>query len=237
MTTDKALTWLRAAAALTIGLHVAGLVAAVVGIRPGSAIFTPEERMAHIAIPWGGWQIGWVIWMFAAMAFVAFNAAVEHAWNLSGVCARLGIVVGVVAASLDCVFDVLQIVVLPDFAQGRGGNVFLALARLSSAGGLIVANGLYAISVALLSAALRGRISRAAHWLGMATLIAGLALSAVSFSSNLRRVEYFTAPVFAAYLLWVLALAWRGPREIAVTGQDQVGQVACQQLIVKIGTH
>lgn len=214
MNSDNSLKWLRIAAALTIILHVLGLIAAVVGIRAGTATFPVEQRMTHIAAPWSLWKIAWVAWMFSAMSFVAFNAAVEKAWDLSGVCVRLGVCIGVAAASLDCVFDALQIVVLPEVAASGGGpRVFLALARFASIGGIVVANGLYSISVALLSCALRGRISRAAFALGMATLVTGLALSAVGFSSDPHLTEYFTGPVFAAYLLWVLALAWKGPRD------------------------
>jgi hypothetical protein len=208
---NSSVKWLRAAAALTVGLHVAGLIAAVLGIRPGTAIFPADQRMTHIAVPWGGWKIGWTIWIFGAISFVVFNAAIDKVWNLSGTCARLGMAVGVAAVSLDCVFDMLQIVVLPEFKEGRGQNVFLAFARFASGGGIIVANGLYAISVALMSVALRGRSSRAAFWLGMATLVSGLALSIVGFGNDARLVEYFTGPVFAAYFLWVLVLAWQGP--------------------------
>lgn len=225
MTNDSSIKWLRAAAALTIVLHVAGLIAALVWIRPASSVYPVDARMLHIAAPGSGWKIGWVVWMFGAMAFVAFNAAVEKTWDLKSVSARLGVMIGVAAAALDCLFDMMQIVVLPEFVTGgRGQNVFVAFARLSSGGGIIVANGLYAISVALLSVALRGRISRIAFWLGMATLIFGLALSAAGFCSEPSREfvaarpgaihlpEWFVGPTFAAYLLWVFVLALQGPR-------------------------
>ena len=210
---SNSLKWLRLAAALTTGVHVLGLIAAVVAIRPGTAVFPELQRIAHIGASWA-WRIGWVVWMFGAMSFVAFNAAVEKAWNLSSVWARLGVCIGVAAASLDCVFDALQIIVLPELAaSGRGTQVFLALARFAAVGGIVVANGLYSISVALLTCALRGRIPRAAFVLGWATLATGLALSVAGFSSDAHWAEIFAGPVFAAYLLWVLALAWKGPRD------------------------
>src|SRR5579862_5477490 len=202
------LKWLRLAAALTIGVHVLGLIAA---IGPGTAVFPDAQRIAHVGASWA-WKIGWLVWLFGAVSFVVFNAAVEKSWKLSGVCARLGVCIGVAAASLDCVFDALQIIVLPEFAaSGRGTQVFLALARFASVGGIVVANGLYSISVALLSCALREQISRCSLVLGWATLVTGLALSAVGFGSDAHLPEIFAGPVFAAYLLWVFALAWKGP--------------------------
>ena len=52
MTTDKALTWLRIAAALTIGMHVAGLIAAVAGIRGlyRARGFTRATVMPNVAV-------------------------------------------------------------------------------------------------------------------------------------------------------------------------------------------
>ena len=191
------LKFLRIAALLTIVFHLLGLFAALIWIRNGTATYPLDERMAYVAIPWGGWKIGWTIWMFGAAAFVVFNAAVEKTWKLEGTLPRLAVTIGVVAACLDWVFDMLQIVVLPEFVTaGRGLNVFTALARFASAGGIVVANGLYSISVGLLSIALRGRIPRVAYLFGLGTLVFGLIFSAGGFSSNPRLHEILGAPTF-----------------------------------------
>ncbi len=211
MNSHEPLKHLRIAAACAIMFHVLGLAVAFFGIRYGTPVFSVELRMAHIATSLWGWKVAWGIWLIAAMTFVWFLATVEKVWNVTGVCARLSVVVGVAAASLDSLFDTLQIVVLPGVARGPESQPFLALAHFASAGGIVVANALYAISVALMTCALGSRLSALGRWMGWVTLIAGLLLTAVGFIDDPHLPEIFAGPAIGTYMLWVAVLAWQGP--------------------------
>ncbi|MEI6234192.1 MAG: hypothetical protein WCT04_14150 [Planctomycetota bacterium] len=213
MTTTESLKSARTAAFFAFLFHALGLVVALFGIRFGTAVFTPEQRMAFVATsPWG-WKAAWGVWLIAAVTFVWFLARVEKTWDASGGTARLSLIIGVVAASLDIVFDTLQIVVLPAVAA-RGPEarqVFLALAHFASSGGIVVANGLYAVSVALMTHAIRAQLSKVQLWCGWSVLAAGLLLTAAGFFEDPHLPEIFAGPAIGTYMLWVAALAWFGP--------------------------
>ena len=120
------------------------------------------------------------------------------------------------AASLDSLFDTLQIVVLPAVAA-RGPDArqtFLALAQFSSVEGIVVANGLYAISVALMTVALRSRLSALQRWLGWSVIATGLLLTGAGFFEDAHLPEFFAGPAIGSYMLWVAAMAWYGPPPI-----------------------
>jgi hypothetical protein len=212
MNTSEASKHLRIAAAFAVLFHTLGLAVAFFGIRFGTPVFSDGQRMAHVKGALWGWQVAWGVWMIAAATFVWFLAAVEKHWNAAGTCARLAMIVGVTAASLDCLFDVLQIAVLPAVAA-RGPEAkqtFLALAHLASAGGIILANGLYAVAVVLMTCAIGDNVSARSRALGWIVLATGLALSVVGFFTDPHLPEYFTGPAIGSYILWVVTVAWDG---------------------------
>ena len=202
---------LRVAALAALFFHALGLAVALVGIRFGTAVFSANERMAFIASAFWGWKVAWGIWLIAAVSFVWFLARVDELWAASGTNARLSLAVGVVAASLDSLFDTVQIAVLPPVAAHGEAPAFLAWAHFASAGGIVVANGLYAVSVALMTSALSSQLSSLQKWLGWAVLATGLALTAVGFVDDPHLPEIFAGPAIGTYMLWVAALAWWGP--------------------------
>ncbi len=213
---NKAMHGLQRAAIFALVFHALGLVVALLGIRFGTAVFPTEQRMAFVASSFWGWRAAWGIWFLAALTFVWFLAVVEKAWVATGVCARLSVVVGVSAASSDILFDTIQIVVLPPVAA-RGGDPgqFLLLAHVASAGGIIVANGLYAIAVALMTWSLRPRLNAIQRWLGWAVLATGMMLTVAGLFSDPHLPEYFAGPAIGTYMLWVVAMAWGEPCGIA----------------------
>ena len=209
MHAKNSVTWLRIAAVAAIGFHALGMLVALLGIRQGTSVFPTEQRMAFVATAAWGWKAAWGVWFIAALTFVWFLALVEKVWDASGVCARLSIIVGVAAASFDGFFDTVQIVVLPAVAaRAPESNTFLMLAQLTSSGGIIFANGLYAAAVALMTAALSARLTALQRWSGWSVLAIGLLLSAVGFASDPHVAEVCAGPAIGAYMLWVAAMAW-----------------------------
>lgn len=188
---------------LAIVLHVIGLFAALYGVRPGTAVFPVEDRMAWIQASHQRWQMAWGVWFLAALSFIAFLTAVIHRFELRGTLTNLGLAIGVAAVTVDCFNDALQIVVLPGVS---GKNAFLTLAHITSVGGIIMANGLYCIAVLLITVALGKSVPMNVRFMGWAGLFTGLALSAAGFFLNPYLPEIFTGPAIGAYILWVYLL-------------------------------
>lgn len=202
---------LRICAVLTIVLHLLGLLAAVFWIKPGMLGLDNDAAMSHIETS-VGWRLGWGVWALAALAFVAFMAALERFCGANSTLSRLAMMVGVAAAAIDCLFDLIHITVSPELMnlefRPSGRVMFYAFERLASSGGIILANGLYSIAVVLMTEALRDKLTPLVRVLGWVVLITGLALSATDFSSNHRMPEYFAGPAIGSYMLWVFAATW-----------------------------
>jgi hypothetical protein len=212
--TNGSLKWLRIAALFAFVFHALGLVVALFGIRFGTSVFPTEQRMAYVATSVWGWKAAWGVWFIAALTFVGFLAMIEKVWDATGVCARLSLIVGVAAASFDSLFDTLQIVVLPAVAErAPESNTFLMLAHFASAGGIILANGLYAIAVALMTCALSARLSPIQRTSGWLVLVFGLLLTATGFTADPHLAELFAGPAIGTYMLWIVVMAWRPPAE------------------------
>src|SRR5690242_1846693 len=91
----QSMKWFRFFAWTAIALHVLGLFAALFGVRPGTAVFPVEQRMAWIQAGHQWWHIAWGIWLLAALSFIAFLTAVIVRFDLRGTITNLGLAVGV----------------------------------------------------------------------------------------------------------------------------------------------
>jgi hypothetical protein len=191
------------AAALTVVLHALGLALAVFGMREGTPLVGLAERMAHLAKAPLGWSVGWAVWMLCALSLVVFfHALAERAQRAS--LARLCLSLVAVGAAVDLLCDTLFLVVLPEVAAAGSTSVFLAVERAAGAAGTIVANGLYAVAVLMMSYAL-GR--RRVVLLGWAVFACGVGMAVSGVTGVPEHLEIATGPTFAALCAWALLAA------------------------------
>jgi hypothetical protein len=149
--------------------------------------------------------------MGCALLQVAFYAALASHVTEHPHVARLAVTIACAGAVVDLFCDALFITVLPAAAAGGRENeaLFLALERLGSAGGLIVANGFYVLATFLLTLCLRGRPGVAPGVLaaGYGVFGFGLLLSAAGFTGVAWHAEVMTGPTIGCFCLWVLLAA------------------------------
>lgn len=195
---------------MNVALHAAGLAAAWLGLRPGSAAFAPlAERMAYLARQPPVWAWGWGIWMLCALALVAFMAALRRQLPGDPLAAQLALVFAAVGMAVDLLCEVVQIQVLPIAAAAGPSqpDLFLAFERLAFTGGMTVANGLYTIGILLMSLCLRGIARTPAHLAGWVTVISGLALAATGLGLWPALLQAATGLTIASYCIWTVLVA------------------------------
>ena len=195
-----------ATAAVNIALHIAGLVCAATGMRPGSPLVGLDERMAYLAShPWG-WSAGWAVWMLCALALVAFLIALRPLARDRDL-ASLALMLAILGAAVDFACDVGQMLVLPDLAALRPPQpaLFLAWERWLGATGAIVANGLYSLAVVLAAYGLKDQTPSHVFALGVATAVAGLLIVLAGFTGDPRHLELAVGPTIVGFVLWTAA--------------------------------
>lgn len=189
-------------------LHASGLIAAALALRPGTPLVPLQERMAYLASrPWG-WSVGWGLWILCALALVAFLASlVPHLNRVEGR-ATLAVVLAGAGAAIDLSCNTLFIVLLPSLAQEGATSLFLAFERALGAGGAVVANGLYSLSVLVVVRSLPTTPGwTLARLLGYATFLAGSGLVVAGFTGVPRLLEITTPPTILLFIAWSLAMA------------------------------
>ena len=194
---------------LNVVLHGLGLVFAAVALGPGSPLAPLSERTAYLAErPWG-WSFGWTTWMLCALALVAFLAAlVPRLDPAKREAAALTVVLSAAGAAVDLLCDTLFIVLLPVLARDGPTPLFLAFERALGAGGAVVANGLYSLSVLLaVWCSPRGAAWRWARVFGIVTGLAGLSLVAAGFTGVPWHLVATTPLTIVAFMCWTLAVA------------------------------
>lgn len=212
-----ALTWANLAA------HGAGLVLALVGMRPGSVVVPLEARMAYLAGEPRAWAWGWGVWMLCSLLLVAWLTVLRDLLPERSPAARLALLLAAAGMAVDLLCDVVQIAVLPDVAaraataaRAAAGSpdLFIALERLAFTGGATVANGLYTIAVLLMTLALAGTVGAAARWAGFATVAAGSAMAVAGLLPSPALLEAATGPTIGFYSVWTVLVArgLRSPR-------------------------
>jgi hypothetical protein len=197
---------------LNVVLHGAGLGLAVLGMRPGTPLVSLPERLAYLAEFPLGWSLGWGVWMLCAVALIAFVAVLAHHLRESADLVRLALMVVIAGGAFDLFCDTIYITVLPDIASRQPPQeaLFLTVERLTGAGSLIVANGLYAVGTLLLTLALRRRpeVARAPVALGYGVFGFGMLLAAAGFTGVPWHAEWATGPTIGLFCLWALVVAY-----------------------------
>jgi hypothetical protein len=196
---------------LNVALHALALTMALIGMRPGSPLVALPERLHYLASYPLGWSLGWGTWMLCTFALVAFFAALAQQLPEQRTVPQLAVVLAAAGGTLDLFCDSLQITVLPLLAAQAPvpEATFLAFERAASAGGLIVANGLYATGVLLFTACL--------HWLrgsrrwvvpvGYGVFAFGMVLVVAGFLNEPRLAAISTGPTIGLYCLWSVLVA------------------------------
>jgi hypothetical protein len=194
---------------LNVGLHVAALAVAAVGMAPGSPLAPLPERLKYLAAAPPGWTLGWASWMGCAVLLVAFLVAVSRRLGDGADLARLGVTIAVVGAAFDLFCDTVYIVVQPTLAAGRPESLFLTVERLTGIGSLVIANGAYSIAVALVSVALRHRpgVGPLPVGLGYAVCLCGLVLAGAGFTGVPEHALWATPPTIGLFCVWCVLVA------------------------------
>lgn len=189
-----------------VALHAAGLAAAWIGLRQGSAVVPLEERMAYLANRPPAWAWGWGIWTLCALVLVAFMAVLRRRLPGDPFLAHLALIFTAAGMAVDLLCDVLQIQVLP-MAAASPPAVFLAFERLAFVGGLTVANGLYTLGVLLMNVCLRSVAEAPARLAGWVNVVSGFALAAAGFVSSPVLLQAATGLTIGSYCLWTVLVA------------------------------
>ena len=194
---------------LSVGLHVVGLVLAVVGMRPGTPLVPAAERVAYLAGRPLAWSLGWAAWMLCALALVAFLAVLAHVVPQASAVLGAAVMLAAAGAAIDLACDTLFITVLPGLAAGGPTPLFLAVERALGAGGVVVANGLYSVAILLATVGLRAapEVPAVLRVLGYATFAAGMLMVAAGFTGDPRQLEIATGLTILPFLAWTLGVA------------------------------
>ncbi len=196
---------------LNVAAHVLALVLALVGMRPGSPLVPLPERLAYLSTSPPGWTLGWATWMACALLLAAFFAVLAHRLPEHRSLPTLAATLAAAGAVLDLFCDAAYITVLPRLA-GRGSaaqETFLVVEQLANVGGLVVANGMYALATLLLTLSLRGRpgLAPGVVLAGWGVFLSGMVLVASGFLGNPRLAEWGTGPTIGLYCVWVVLTA------------------------------
>jgi hypothetical protein len=182
-------------------LHGVGLVLAVIGMRPGSALVPLPERMAYLAGHPAGWSWGWGVWMVCSLLLLGFVAALRS--RQPSFAADLALALTAAGMGADLLCDVIQVRALPLAAGSE--PLFLSLEAIAFTGGATVANGLYTAAVLIFTLTLR--IGPGARLAGFATVVFGAAMAVAGMMPSPRLLELATGPTIGFYSLWTLLVA------------------------------
>ena len=183
---------------IAAGLHVVGTAWAAAIMRPGTNAFGVDERMAYLAASPTGWRVGWAIWMAAALSLVALIVVVVE--KLGPRVRNAALVLVGAALAIDFLCDVMQLT-LPELHEPR---LFVAIERVAGLGGTVAANGLYTLTIAVVTTALPGRVVRVT---GIALVIAGTAMVAAGLLDDARILEPAVGATVLSLCAWAIAVA------------------------------
>jgi len=144
------------------------------------------------------------VWAACALALVTFLYALARRLGAEAQWAPLAFALAAAGAAIDLACDATNAAVLPSLARGNPG-LFLAVERAASVGGALVANGLYALAVLLVSFAWRAPPS--VKLLAAGVFVSGVALAVGGAIADARVVAFASAPTIGLYCLWTLAAA------------------------------
>ena len=167
-------------------------------LAPGVSLAPTPVGAAHVAGHLLAWRIGWTLWMAAALSLLAFFWwwGSRLGWPAM---ARLAVAVAAIGVVADLTAESLLIAWTGDRTFDIGGPL-----RLSG----IVANGLYSVAGAMLTARTGGLPRWLAQWSWTVWLLGfGLALAAAAGSDEGSRV--LTAALFALFIPWLVVFGRR----------------------------
>ena len=184
-------------------LHGAGLVLALFGMRPGSALVPLPERMAYLAGHPAGWNWGWGVWMICSLLLLGYVAALRGCLPERSLAADVALTLTAVGMGADLLCDVIQIRGLPLATASE--PLFLSLEAVAFTGGATVANGLYTVAVLIFTMTLP--IGSWARLAGFATFVFGAAMAVAGMIPSPRLLELATGPTIGFYSVWTLLVA------------------------------
>jgi hypothetical protein len=192
-------------------VHLLALALAAGGLRPGSALFGLEQRLAYLAAYPAAWSLGWASWMLCTLAFVAFFAALVRAVPGPADGLRLALVIGTAGGAVDLFCDLIQMTALPALAAAEPPPtaLFLTMERVAGAGGLVVANGAYTLATLLATYGLPRRpgLSAVVIAVGWGVFVGGGLLVVAGFTDWTLLAAVGTGPMIGLFCAWVLLVA------------------------------
>lgn len=184
-------------------LHGVGLVLALFGMRPGSALVPLPERMEYLASHPPGWTWGWGVWMVCSLLLLGYVAALRGSLPQRSLAADVALTLTAVGMGADLLCDVIQIRGLPLATASE--PLFLSLEAVAFTGGATVANGLYTVAVLIFTMTLP--IGSWARLAGFATFVFGAAMAVAGMIPSPRLLELATGPTIGFYSVWTLLVA------------------------------
>jgi hypothetical protein len=198
---------------VNVAIHVLALVLALVGLRPGSPLVELPERMDYLAGFPLAWSLGWGSWMLCTLALIAFFAVLAHRLPERAATANLAVILAAAGGGIDLFCDVIYITVLPQLATATppSRELFLMFERVANAGGLVVANGLYALATLLLTLCLRQPGPRMSLVVGTGYGVFGFGMVLVlaGFLNDAWLAALGTGPTIGLFCVWTVLAARR----------------------------
>jgi hypothetical protein len=193
---------------LNILTHAAGLLMAVVGMREGTILVPLAQRQAYLASYPPGWSLGWGIWMLSALSLVAFIAVLVYSQGERSGLAQLALNLACAGVAIDLFCDIVYITVLPMVAADNNPSLFQAVERAAGAGGTVVANGLYAVAVLLVTIALwrQGAAARHTLWLGYGVFLSGMLMVLAGFTNLPWLLQLATGLTISFFIAWTITM-------------------------------
>jgi len=196
-----------------VGLHIAGLVAALLVMRPGTAAFPLPERISYIATHSTAWGLAWTLWILCAVGLTVFVSLLAALFSRSFL-ASLALIFTVAGVAFDITCDLLYAVVFPLAAKqafspreyySQYFPQFELLERGVGIASLVTANGFYSIAILLLTRGLA--TSFTARFTGYGTSLWGMVMAVAAVAGSSGLIEVATGPTMLLFCVWSVLLA------------------------------
>jgi hypothetical protein len=151
------------------------------------------------------------MWMFCALALVAFLAVLADRLGKHVRLAQLGLIIAIVGAAFDLLCDSVYLLVLPMLAswQPLPEVLFLTAERVTMIASLVIANGTYSVAILLLTLSMRDgkEAARFTSAVGYAVAGFGLLLATAGFTGLPAHAAWATPPTIGLFCVWVVLVA------------------------------
>lgn len=164
-------------------------------LAPGTTLASDAARAAYVRENVVAWQLGWGLWIVAAISLLVF-----YRWWTARVGASVvPLAIATAGFAADILAESLLIAFVPDLPSLARGCFLLT-------GG--VANGCYSVAGTLLSLRTPQALGRLAPWTA-AVWLSGFAISAFAFLEVPFGIAVSTALLFALFLPWLIVVGRR----------------------------